>query len=239
MVDYWQIYHTEAERYDRLVSREDHQGNLLSALESICPLAGIGVVELGAGTGRITRLLISHVSEILALDISVHMLKMAQEKLALATLSKVGHQNWRLVNADNRRLPVGPASADLAIAGWSLGHFVGWYRQTWRQEIALALSEMRRVVGPEGSLIIVESLGTGSQTPDPPSLGLASYYRWLEEDHGFSLRWIRTDYQFRSIAEAHDLTEFFFGKELANQLIMKGSLVLPECTGIWYRSLSA
>ncbi|HUS94404.1 MAG TPA: methyltransferase domain-containing protein [Patescibacteria group bacterium] len=236
MVDYWQIYHTEAERYDRLVSREDRQGNLASALESICPLAGIRVVELGAGTGRISRLLTPHVSEILALDISAHMLEVARERLIIASRSRGGLRNWHLIEADNRRLPLRPGLAKLAIAGWSLGHFVGWYKQTWRQEIALVLSEMQRVIGPEGSLIVVETLGTGSQTPEPPTMGLASYYRWLEEEYGFTHRWIRTDYQFQSVTEAGDLTEFFFGKELANYVMKVGSTVLPECTGIWFQS---
>ena len=161
MVDYWQIYHSKAEHYDRLVSREDREGNLVAALESICPLAGIRVVELGAGTGRITRLLMPHVSEILALDISAHMLEVAREKLSVGGHSRGGTRKWHLLKADNRQLPLRQGPADLVVAGWSLGHFVGWYKRTWRQEIELALSEMRRIIMPGGTLVVIETLGTG------------------------------------------------------------------------------
>ena len=238
MIDYWQIYHSQAEQYDRLVSREDQEGNLVSALDSICSLAGKRVVELGAGTGRITRLLMPHVSEILALDISAHMLAVAREKLFLDGRFRGGSRKWHLIRADNRQLPLRQGPADLAIAGWSLGHFVGWYKQTWRQEIDLVLSEMRRVIIPGGSLVVIETLGTGHRTPEPPHEGLANYYRWLEQEHGFTRLWIRSDYHFQSITEAFELTKFFFGRALADQIVQTGSLVLPECTGIWFQSPS-
>jgi ubiquinone/menaquinone biosynthesis C-methylase UbiE len=236
MVDYWKIYHSEAERYDRLVSREDREGNLVAALESICPLAGIRVVELGAGTGRITRLLMPHVSEILALDISAHMLGVAQEKLAVDSQSRGGSRNWHLIKADNRQLPLRQGTANLVVAGWSLGHFAGWYERNWRQEIELVLTEMHRVIMPGGAVVVIETLGSGSQSPKPPSETLADYYRWLEQEHGFSRLWIRTDYHFQSISEAFELTKFFFGQELADQIKQTGSLVMPECTGIWFHS---
>ena len=51
------IYRTRADDYDTLVAREDFQGNLPQALAKIRPWAGLDVVELGAGTGRLTRLL--------------------------------------------------------------------------------------------------------------------------------------------------------------------------------------
>ena len=55
MPDYQAIYQNQAAQYELMVSREDYQGNLLPALNAIRPLAGLDVVELGAGTGRLTR----------------------------------------------------------------------------------------------------------------------------------------------------------------------------------------
>ena len=49
-----EIYASRARDYERLVAREDYQGNILKALQDIRALAGLDVVELGAGTGRLT-----------------------------------------------------------------------------------------------------------------------------------------------------------------------------------------
>ena len=45
MIDHEEIYRSEAERYDLLVSREDYQGHILPALREIRDLAGLEVAE--------------------------------------------------------------------------------------------------------------------------------------------------------------------------------------------------
>ncbi len=52
-----EIYARHGERYERLVSREDHEGNILAAIREIRPADGLDVVDLGAGTGRLSCLL--------------------------------------------------------------------------------------------------------------------------------------------------------------------------------------
>jgi len=222
------IYRMHAAEYDALVSREDHAHNILPALEGIRPLAGLDVVEMGAGTGRLTRLLAPIARSIAAFDRSTAMLGVAAE-----TLKRLGLENWRLAAGDNRRLPTANCSADLAIAGWSFGHSTGWYPESWPYEIELAVGEMRRVLRPGGTAVILETLGTGRETPQPSTEALASYYALLEEKYGFASSWIRTDYRFESLQQADRLTRFFFGDELANRVVRENLVVLPECTGLW------
>jgi ubiquinone/menaquinone biosynthesis C-methylase UbiE len=233
MPDYREIYRTQARQYDRLVAREDAQGNIWKALRRIRPFHGLDVVELGAGTGRLTCLLAPAVENICAFDISAHMLESALNKL-----TALGLRNWRAAVADNRRLPIGDAVADVTIAGWTLGHFVSWYPDTWRREIASVLGQMQRALRPEGTAIVLETLGTGRETPQPPNAGLAAYYAYLEQGRGFCSTWIRTDYRFQSLAEAAQLTRFFFGDELAGRVEREGLICLPECTGIWWSHAS-
>ncbi len=223
------IYAQHADLYDALVVREDYQGNILTTLQSIRPLVGLDIVEFGAGTGRLTLLLAPLVRSIRAYDGSEHMLAVAQERLHAA-----GYANASTEVADNRQIPAADASADISIQGWSFGHCCGWYPDTWRDEIGKALAEMRRVLRPGGTAIMLETLGTGRETPQPPTPALAEYYAWLEGELGWSHTWIRTDYRFESLDEAERLTRFFFGDELAAQVITNQWSTLPECTGVWW-----
>ncbi len=227
MPDHKEVYDRYADRYQRLVSREDYQGNIPRALGEITPLEGKDVVESGAGTGRLTCLLAPRVRSIRAFDASPHMLEVAG-----ARLKHSGLANWSTSAGDHRALPLPGQCADLAIAGWSVCYLVDWAGGGWQAEVERALAELQRVLRPGGVLVLLETLGTGFETPHPPE-HLADYYRLLEQ-RGFSSTWIRTDYRFESLAEAVELVEFFFGVELAKQVQGAGSLVLPECTGLWW-----
>lgn len=231
MADHFQaIYTNRAAQYDALVSCEDYQGNILPALQGIRPLTGLEVVECGAGTGRLTRLLAPHVENIRAYDTSAHMLETAR-----ATLAAIGTGHWLLGIADNRALPEAAHSADLVIEGWSFGHAVGWHPDTWRDETGRMLAEMGRILRPDGTAILLETLGTGHESPAPPTSGLAAFYEWLVAEQGFEHTWIRTDYQFSTVPEAAELTRFFFGDALADRIEHEQLLILPECTGLWWK----
>ncbi|GIK57202.1 MAG: class I SAM-dependent methyltransferase [Chloroflexi bacterium] len=225
MTDFKEIYATQAERYERLVMREDVDSNLLKALQTIHPLAQADVVEFGAGTGRLTCLLASLVKSIHAYDESAAMLAVAERKLQVG-----GWQNWRTAVADHRSIPLSDQSADIAIEGWAFGHFVGWHPANWREEAGRALAEMKRLLRPGGLMILIETLGTGFETPTPPEQ-LRPFYHWLETEHHFHHTWIRTDYHFASQEEATELLGFFFGPEMATGAQIR----FPECTGLWYK----
>ena len=53
MPDHKAIYSEEAVNYERLVSHEDDQGNILRAIQQVVNPAGLDVADLGAGTGRV------------------------------------------------------------------------------------------------------------------------------------------------------------------------------------------
>jgi ubiquinone/menaquinone biosynthesis C-methylase UbiE len=229
MPDYLEIYSQQAGQYEALVSREDYQHRILPALQQIAPLEGRTVVEFGAGTGRLTCMLAPLVKFIYAFDASAHMLEVARAKLEQSGLT-----NWHIAVGDHRQVSAPDGVADVAISGWSMCYMVVGNDETWKTELAKALDETHRVLRPGGTLIILETLGTGREQPDPPAI-LTQYYASLEA-HGFQRVWIRTDYQFRDPIEAETLTRFFFDDEMVANIVQdERGVILPECTGIWWR----
>jgi ubiquinone/menaquinone biosynthesis C-methylase UbiE len=222
-----EFYDEHADQYEELVSREDYTHNLAPALNQIRPLAGLDVVELGAGTGRLTCLIAPQVKSIQAFDVSASMLRVAKAKLERSSL-----RHWRVAVADHRALPIGNASADLVLAGWTVAQLVAWNLATWQTQVASVLAEAQRVLRPGGTIVIIETLGTGYATPYRPGK-LAPYYSWLEE-RGFTSTWIRTDFQFESPTEAKALLGFFFGEAMAEEKVNKHGIIVPECTGLWW-----
>jgi ubiquinone/menaquinone biosynthesis C-methylase UbiE len=231
MPDQITIYRQHADQYETLVSYEDYQHNLYPALAAIRSFEQADVIEWGAGTGRISELIAAHVRSLIACDLNDHMLKVARPKLA--------HQPglaWQTIVAEHRHMPLPDRCADVALAGWTLGYFTSkFYAENWPETIGQAVAQMQRVLRPGGTIIIIETLGTGSAEPNPPHPALAAYYRLLEDDFGFQSTWIRTDYQFDSLDQAAALTSFFFGDDWDDQVRRNNWIILPECTGLWWK----
>ncbi len=227
------IYTQQATEYHQLMVPEDVDQNLLPALEKISPVANKRVLDLGTGTGRLPLLFGHKTSQMVCLDLHWDMLKEHQ--------AQKQQQNglWGVMQGDMRLLPVTTGWADVVTAGWAMGHFTGWYPDNWQTPMHQVLQEMHRVVTPSGSIIIMETLTTGSLIPAPPTKALAQYYTWLENEWGFTRQEIRTDYQFASVDEAITKTEFFFGPDMAAMIKENGWDRLPEWTGVWGKRISS
>jgi ubiquinone/menaquinone biosynthesis C-methylase UbiE len=222
-----EIYKTEGDKYEALIAREDYQRNILKALTEITDLQNRLVLDLGAGTGRLTCLLAPHVHSIHAFDISEEMLRVCREKL-----SKTNLTNWKIDVADHRQLPIDDNSANLVVSGWSVSYLAVWNKETWRDELEKWLTEMKRILTPNSYIVLFESLGTGNESPIKLE-HLKDFYIWLDEV-GFQNKIIRTDYKFESIQEAEELSRFFFGDELGDKVLKNNWIILPECTGVWW-----
>jgi ubiquinone/menaquinone biosynthesis C-methylase UbiE len=221
-----EIYNHRAADYHRMIIPEDVDGNLLPALERVTPLTGKRILDLGSGTGRLPLLFGRRAAPLVCVDLHAGMLCEQQ---------RYGH--WPLLQGDMRRIPVQSGWFEVVTAGWAIGHFVGWYGQQWPAEMEHVLAEMHRVTASGGSLLIMETLTTGSHTPAPPTKGLARYYAWLENKWGFTRQEIATDYQFESVTEAIHRTEFFFGEKFGQKVRQEGWTRVPEWTGVWSKTL--
>jgi ubiquinone/menaquinone biosynthesis C-methylase UbiE len=232
MTDYHAIYEQQARAYDRMVRAEDCDGELRRVLRELMDWSGKRVVEAGAGTGRLTRILLDAGARVLATDSSEAMLAVAREHFG-----RYRGDSLELAVADARSLPCASGSADVALAGWVFGHFVGWYPDAWQGQVSLALAELDRCLGPGGELLILETLGTGTEHPGPPRPELAAYYGWLETSQGMTRRQVATDYQFADPEEAAEATGFFFGAAFAERVRARGWRRIPEWTGVWHKKI--
>lgn len=234
MTDFHAIYREYAREYEAMVSVEDQAGNVPALIRRICPPVGKTVLDIGAGTGRLTMLLAPEAAQVLAVDRAPAMLEITAERAARA-----GYANVETRLADHRSLPLEDASVDLAVAGWTFGHATEWDAD-WKTEIGCSLDEAFRVLKPGAPLIIFETMGTGSEAPAPPNESLAALYAWFENEQGFTNHgWLRTDYIFESPEQGADLTRFFFGDEMADRILTERLTMLPECTGWWAKTKPA
>jgi ubiquinone/menaquinone biosynthesis C-methylase UbiE len=233
MDHFQQIYTSQAWAYHRMIQAEDADGNLLKCLNEIAAPQGRRLLDLGTGTGRIPLLLAGLPSLIVGLDLHRAMLKVNCEERAAV------RGDWHLAQGDFGMLPFPGASFDVLTAGWAIGHLRHWEAGAWRSVIGGVLIEMERVTAPGGTLIILETLGTGSLTPSPPTQELAEYFTWLEEFWRYRRTVVRTDYAFSSPSEAVRMMEFFFGPELTAKIHRYQWARVPEWTGVWVKSQKA
>ncbi len=224
------IYQSEGDRYEALISREDHQGSIPRAIDEIIDVNGLDILDLGAGTGRLTLMLAARARSICAFDTSAEMLRVCRERLIASGLS-----NWQVEVADHRQLPIPAHSADLVVSGWSVSYLAVWNPEKQTSELDIWLDEMKRVLRGDGTILLFESLGTGNEQPVRLE-HVESTYRWLDAN-GFENQWIRTDYRFETVDEAADLAGFFFGADMALRIREKRSNILPECTGVWWKKI--
>jgi ubiquinone/menaquinone biosynthesis C-methylase UbiE len=230
MPDNKTVYARHGNEYEALIAREDYQGNIPRAIDEIISVEGLDILDLGAGTGRLTLMLAPRAKSIRAFDASAEMLRVCRERLLASGLS-----NWQVNVADHRQLPAPDRSADLATSGWSVSYLAVWNPERANQELDKWLAEMRRVLRKDGMIILFETLGTGYEKPFRLE-HVEPAYRWLDAN-GFQNKWIRTDYQFESLEEAEYLSRFFFGDELGDKVRQDNWIILPECTGVWWKSV--
>jgi SAM-dependent methyltransferase len=101
------------------------------------------VLDVGCGPGQVGRYLADRGSQVFGIDLATPMIRLAASQSGL----------WA-VCGDMRSLPFASGSFSGAVAFYSIQHLR-------RDELGGALAELRRVLAPEGLLLIATHLGEG------------------------------------------------------------------------------
>ena len=113
--DYDLLFADQAEKYDRFVSAEDHEGNLLPAVRRLGRLnREQAVADLGTGTGRIAFLVAPIVRHVYGIEPVGGMRSFAELKK-----KKLGVKNVDFLPGEHRDIPLPDHSVDLVIEGWA------------------------------------------------------------------------------------------------------------------------
>jgi SAM-dependent methyltransferase len=136
----WELlYRLEPDLYDQLACAE----RLHPAILSWLPDTAKRIVEVGAGTGRLTLDLIDRGREVVAIEPAMPLRQILQKKLAHA-----GHENVRVLHGFFDDLPLPCGFADVVVA-------CSAFTPTTAHGGDVGLSEMERVCRPGGCVAII------------------------------------------------------------------------------------
>jgi ubiquinone/menaquinone biosynthesis C-methylase UbiE len=224
-----EIYNNYSIEYDELVSCEDYEGNLAATILGITSFKKKRVIEFGVGTGRLTRIFAEMAERISCCDASSHMIDRAKKNLS----------EWEtkidFFTCDSRCFPDNQEVFDIAIEGWSFGHMIPEKRHEIGTMTETLIATCTKHLKRNGDMIMIETLGTNVDQPGPTKERLSIFFDHLEKQHGFSQKVIRTDYKFPSNSEAARVMGFFFGEKMKEAVFTRGTSIIPEYTGVWYR----
>jgi len=132
----------EMQRFASRVGQCHHriQGAILRSILESCGGVSLRILDVGAGTGRMTRTALSLGHDVVALDFSGGMLAIAKSQLA-----DVYSDSFRAIQADSISLPFPDNSFDICMSINVIGHVPDFRRM---------LSEMARVLKPGGYILL-------------------------------------------------------------------------------------
>ena len=201
-LDWELLYRLEPELYDRLVTAERLHPGVLEWL----PHDITRVVEVGAGTGRLTLELIDRAKEVIAVEPAQPLREVLSRKLSR---EDSGHR-VRVVHGFFDDLPVEDDSADLVVSCSALTPATGHGGD-------VGLAEMERICAPGGTIVIVW----------PNNLD------WLAS-HGYRHESFAGEMfvEFASPEEAAELTAVFYPSSLEEVRRLGGTRVPYELFGV-------
>ena len=222
------VYNNFSDLYDELVNHEDYQKKLYGYLSDNINWNKKSVVELGVGTGRVTKLYIRKIKSVSVFDNSMNMLNKAKINLNKWN-SKIQYEEM-----DNKDINKLEGKYDILIEGWSFGHLIVSEKENKEYWINHLIENSIRLAREK--VIFIETLGTNVGLPNAPGDTLNYFYEFLKKK-GFEEKILETDYKFSSYDEAGRIMGSFFGDSMKADIIENKKDLVKEYTGVWIYSI--
>ncbi|WMT39592.1 class I SAM-dependent methyltransferase [Paenibacillus sp. D2_2] len=139
MATHEEIYRNQTDTYEFMISR---QPDLAENIKEIRPFQNLDILDLGAGSGRLSSVIAEEAKSLICTDISSAMLELLEHKLMQQGINR----NWTTIVADHRELPIADRSIDLAVSGWSICYLTGSENNHWEDNLQQIISELYRVL---------------------------------------------------------------------------------------------
>jgi ubiquinone/menaquinone biosynthesis C-methylase UbiE len=230
--DYDVLFADHAEKYDRFVAAEDYRGNLLRTLKQVGRLnREQAVADLGTGTGRVAFLVCPIVRHVYGVEPVGGMRLVANTKK-----QTLGIKNVDFLPGEHKDIPLPDNSIDLVVEGWAFLKAFHTVYPEWRPEFDVIVSEMKRILRPNGIVVLIETMGSLHIWNEVPTEHV-ELYDYFEKELHLKRSVVRTDYKFASSEEAVDFCSFFFGDEIGTEVSKRGDSIVPEATALWHGRL--
>lgn len=141
--DLWLFNYNDSMAYDRFSQCEDPRGLIERYIKAKYDLGDCTILEIGAGSGKFTSFLARSCKELFAVE--------RADGLMTINRMKNHHPNTHFILSDVRALKLPANSIDVIFGGWSL--------TSMRDDFPGVFRVLRKVLKPNGKIIIVENAG--------------------------------------------------------------------------------
>ena len=200
----------------------DREQRISTAMQSIAPLEGRVLLDVGAGIGDRTILYSRLAAHVYALEPDPEALPILRGRIRSSQASNV-----TIVPAGAEAIPLDDNCADVAYATWA--YFFGPGSEP-------GLLEIERVVQPGGDIVVVQNYGRDelSRFWAPQESECERWPPWFAEQ-GFSCQVVDTVWHFHTQAEALAVLEFLWGERARAYVLENDRLEFGYKVAVYHR----
>ncbi|MDU4696489.1 MAG: class I SAM-dependent methyltransferase [Paenibacillus sp.] len=126
MASHNEFYLNQADAYEFMISK---QPELAGIVNEVRPYKNLDVLDLGAGSGKLSSFIAKEAKSLICTDQSSSMLQLLNDKLKQQGLPQL----WSTIEADHRNLPIPDSTIDLVVSGWSICYLANTNNEIGKQ----------------------------------------------------------------------------------------------------------
>lgn len=214
--------------YESLSVCQDPQDRIYRKLDRDLGVRGKVILDIGAGTGRLTIPMAGKARMVYALDILKPNLDLMMRKARKARL-----KNIKAIVAPFSRIPLPDNSVDMVTSLTAFPYH--------SENLDRDLKEIKRVLRPGGWMAFIDVHYSGSEQQHIRKNMNPEYHMLAVKRHrkmarrGFRLSTVEVDFRFRTMKAVRDICGRFFGDEYTGYMFAKNKTTLRSMMAFYYK----